>query len=589
MSVSAFLLAGASSMALGVPVPQEPIIVTASRVPQPTAEVLANVTVLTRRDIETSQARDLLGLLRLQAGVDMSRTGGPGQQTSLFLRGTDSNHTLVLIDGVRVNSVQSGAFVWEHLPLEQIERIEIVRGPHAAYYGSEALGGVIQIFTRKPEGVSASAEYGSFNTRGLNAAAGGGDGVRWHVTAGTERTDGFSAQNPDGFSFDPDNDGYENNSLSGGLTLPLGAAGTLSFTGLYTDGDVAFDQGESESEDRTLGLDWTVGEHRFQVGFDRSTLETPAFDSGFESERLSLDWQTSRALGDGGRWVVGLNYRHEDGESFSLATGTVNFDGDRDNTGVFGGVRHPLGEWEAELTLRHDENSEFGGHTTGRAAIGRDFDDLTRVWLSHGTAFRGPNLSEQFSPGFGGLFAGNPDLNPETSDSTEAAIEHYLGADQSIAFSLYHTRIDDLIAFAGEDFRAVNINESRITGLEARYERTRGQWNFGAQLTLQDTEDESTGESLLRRADEKAALTLDRRLERGGNLGLEVLYTGERRGLGKTLDAYTLVNLRARVPLTEAWTIEGRLENLLDEDYELAAGFNTPERSAFVGVSWRMD
>lgn len=586
MSVSTLLLLGAAGTALGAPVPQDPMVVTASRVRQPLTETLAGVSLITRADIERSQANDLTDLLRLETGVDVARTGGPGQQTSVFLRGTESNHVLVLIDGVRVNAPQNGAFTWENLPLAQIERVEIVRGPHAAFYGSEAVGGVIQIFTRSPDGAALSARAGSYGTRQASAALGGGDDWRWRISADWRDTDGFSAQNPDGFSFHPDDDGFENRSLSGGISGPLGDLGRLEFSGLATDATVEFDQGVTDTDTVNFGLGWQRDGHSLKLGYFDERRETPAFDSGFDAERLSLDWQTQAGVAEG-RLTVGVNYRHEDGRSFSLATGRTAFGDRRDNIGVFSGLRLPFGPWTAEASVRHDDNSEFGGHTTGQTALARSIGAGTRLRASVGTAFRGPNLNEQLSPGFGGQFAGNPDLDPETSRTYEVGIEHVPAGGHRLEASLYRTDVDDLIAFAGEDFRAVNIREAAIDGFEVSYDWRTGDWNAGAGLTLQDTEDESTGETLLRRADEKLSLSLDRLFGNGGNLGAEVVHQGERRDVATTLDAYTLVNLRLRWPLGGNWTLEGRAENLLDEDYELAAGFNTAGASAYVGVSWR--
>lgn len=586
MSIATYVLLGATGAVLGEPVTQEPMVVTASRASQSIEETLASVSLITRSDIERSQAPGLLELLRLQAGVDLSRTGGPGQQTSLFLRGTESNNVLVMIDGIRANALQNGAFTWENLPLEQIERIEIVRGPHAAFYGSEAVGGVIQIFTRRPDGPELQVRGGSYGTRQASVAHGGGDELRWRLSAGWEDSDGFSAQNPDGFSFDPDDDGYENRNLSGGLTVPLEDLGRLELTGLFTDASAEFDQGETESDTTVLGLSWHTERQSLKLGYHDEERETPVFDSGFDSERLSVDWQWQGTVA-GGRWNAGFNYRHEDGESLSLATGERVFGDRRDNLGVFAGIRVPVATWQAEISLRHDENSEFGGHATGQAAIARPLGDDTRIRASVGTAFRGPNLNEQFSPGFGGLFAGNPDLDPETSRSYEIGIEHELDTGQSLRASLYHTDAEDLIAFEGEDFRAINISEARISGLETRYDWRSRYWAAGAALTLQETEDEATGRPLLRRADEKLAVTLDRLFDGGGNLGAELVYHGERRDISAVLDAYTLVNLRGRWPLNDQWSLEGRVENLLDEDYALVEGFNTPGASAYLGVTWR--
>src|SRR5699024_7752780 len=200
------------------------------------------VSVITRDDIERIQAPDLLELLRLQAGIDVARSGGPGGQTSLFMRGSNSNHVLVLVDGVRVSAAGSGGFTWEIVDPAIVERIEIVRGPRAARWGSDAIGGVIQIFTRLPDGGGARAAYGRYDDRQLSAHVGNGF-IGFNASA--RRTEGFSAQNPSGPAYDPDDDGFENLSFSARGDHPLGG-GQLNWSARVASGDVEFDQGETD-------------------------------------------------------------------------------------------------------------------------------------------------------------------------------------------------------------------------------------------------------------------------------------------------------------------------------------------------------
>ncbi|MFA7541753.1 MAG: TonB-dependent receptor plug domain-containing protein, partial [Lysobacterales bacterium] len=192
-------------------------VVTASRAPEQVDTSLATVSVIDRGQIQASQAHNLLELLRHQAGIDLARSGGHGSAISLFLRGTNSNHVLVLVDGVRVSSMNTGALDWSNLPLAQIERIEIVRGPRAAYWGSDAIGGVIQIFTRRLDGPVFAVHAGSQDTRRVQAGIGADNGqAHFSLVVGHDRSDGFSAQNEDGFNYWPDDDGYRQRSL--GLT-----------------------------------------------------------------------------------------------------------------------------------------------------------------------------------------------------------------------------------------------------------------------------------------------------------------------------------------------------------------------------------
>ncbi|MEM7053867.1 MAG: TonB-dependent receptor plug domain-containing protein, partial [Pseudomonadota bacterium] len=234
----------------------DPIVITANRIEQQAMDVPARVSVISREYIERSQAPDLLELLRLEAGVDITRTGGPGGQTSVFLRGTNSNHVLVLIDGVRVAASGTGAFTWEILDPALIERIEIVRGPRAARWGSDAIGGVIQIFTLRPEGTSAQIRTGSDEDYAGSFAWGRQTGdTPFDFAISGRQTDGFSAQNPNGFAFEPDDDGFENVNLSSGGSFALGQ-GQLNWRGRLATGEIEFDQGVSDFENSSFRLDY---------------------------------------------------------------------------------------------------------------------------------------------------------------------------------------------------------------------------------------------------------------------------------------------------------------------------------------------
>ena len=206
---------------------------------------------------------------------------------------------------------------------------------------------------------------------------------------------------------------------------------------------------------------------------------------------------------------------------------------------------------------------------------------------SYGSAFRGPNMSEQFSPGFGGLFAGNPDLDPESSTSGELGLRWRHDLAGSFTAALYRSNVDDLISFSGENFQAINIAEARLEGLELDYQLAHAGWKLNANVTFQSTENRSTGESLLRRPDEKGSITVDRNFENGSWLGLEWFVSGKRRDVGGIiLDSYKLLNLRAGWAFASTWRLEFRADNLLDEDYEPAFGFNSPGRSAYLSLSW---
>jgi vitamin B12 transporter len=564
------------------------LVVTPSRMVQPLTDTLAAVTVISREDIELSAAEDLFELLRLQPGVDVVRTGGAGAQTSVFLRGSNSNHVLVLVDGVRVGSANTGAYAWEQLPLNQIERVEIVRGPRGSLYGSDAIGGVVHVFTRSAPEPHARVTGGSFGTAEAEGGLGyQGERTRLSINAGYRNVDGFSAQNPNGFSYHPDDDGFEGVSLGvNGATEAT--VGDWEYSVLAMDSRSEFDQGHSDARQVIAALgfssrvsaDWA---YQVRGGYVRDDLFTDFefYSTDFQSRRYEASWQNQLRLAAGGLLSFGLDHYQESGHSAG------SWDESRRNNGVFGSYDHARGRLHLQLGGRYDENSRFGGEFTGQIAGGYDLSDSWKVIGSYGTAFRGPNLSEQFSPGFGGFFAGNPDLEPESSRSAEAGFRWRHGSLGRLTLSLYRTEIDDLIAFNGEFFQAINIERARLEGLEIDYDLSWQGWNLRANTTLQNAENRSTGEDLLRRPERKAALVVDRRFDNGSWIGFEWIYSGRRWDFGGIeLDSYRLLNLRAGWTPVPAWRLELRGENLADETYEPAYGFNGAGRSWFLSVAW---
>jgi vitamin B12 transporter len=564
------------------------LVVTPSRAVESLGESLASVSVITRDDIETSGAPDLLELLRLQAGVDIVRSGGAGAQTSVFLRGSNSNHVLVLIDGVRASSANTGAYAWEQLPVNQIERIEIVRGPRGSLYGSDSIGGVIQVFTRSQPDPYARATGGSFGTWALEGGLGyDGQSTRISFNAGYRDVDGFSAQNPNGFSHHPDNDGFRtvNANLKG--TTDSGY-GRWQYSLLALDTESEFDQGESESRQYIGSVGFNghfspAWDYQLIGGFIRDDLfsDFGFFTTDFNSRRYELSWQNQYRTDSSGDLSFGLDYYRENGQS------EYSWDESRHNTGLFASYDRSFDRIHLQLGGRFDDNSRFGSKFTGQVALGYDIGEAWQLTGSYGSAFRGPNLNEQFSPGFGGLFAGNPDLDPESSTSAELGLRWRHDAAGTFSAALYRNDVEDLIAFNGELFQAINIDQAQLEGLELQYSLTRSAWQLAANATFQSTENRTTSESLLRRPDEKASVTLDRRFDGGSWVGLEWFYSGKRTDFGGiTLGSYHLLNLRAGWAVTDAWRLELRGENLADENYEPAYGFNSAGRSWFLSLAW---
>jgi len=564
------------------------LVVTPSRAAEPIDETLTSVSVITRDDISRSAAEDLVELLRLQPGVDIVRTGGPGAQTSIFLRGANSNHVLVLIDGVRVGSANTGAYAWEQLPLNQVERVEIVRGPRGSLYGSDSIGGVIQVFTRSDPAPYARVTAGSFGTAEFEGGWGHqGKGSQFSINAGFRDVDGFSAQNPYGFSYHPDNDGVRAANL--GIKGSAGADyGRWDYSLLALDTESEFDQGHSDARQYIASIGFTgylrpSWDYQLSGGYIEDSLfsDFEYFTTDFDSRRLQFSWQNHVALSSDGQVSFGLDYYRESGKSAD------SWNRNRDNSGVFASYDQRFGRVHAQLGGRFDDNSRFGGEATGQVALGFDITEAWKLTGSYGSAFRGPNLSEQYSPGVGGLFAGNPDLDPESSTSGEIALHFRHALAGHFSATYYRTDVDSLIAFNGPNYQAINIDRARLHGLELEYVLNRGGWLLKTNATLQDTEDLATGQPLLRRPDRKASATLDYRFSNGSWAGLEWVYAGEREDFGGiTLDAYQIFSLRAGWNFLPDWRLELRGENLTDERYEPAYGFDGAGRSWFVSLGW---
>lgn len=582
----------------------DPIIVTATRTAQTAEETLSSVTVITRTEIERQQAQSVQELLRGIPGVSIANNGGPGKATSLFLRGTESDHVLVLIDGIKVGSATLGTTAFEDIPVEQIERVEIVRGPRSSLYGSEAIGGVIQIFTRTGGGdLKPFFSVGGGSDRTYNSSAGlsgGGERGWFSVSASGIDTEGFNAcdgkPSPGGagcFTTEPDKDGYRNvsGSLRAGYRFDTGLE--MDVHALRAEGKNEFDGrfvNESESMQQVLGgtLRFSpveIWQATLTVGRSRDesdNFKDGVFKSRFNTERDTVTFQNDFAIAIEHLLTVGADHLDDrvDGTTAYAVSS-------RDNTGLFTQYQGTLGAHDVQLSLRQDDNEQFGSQNTGGAAWGYALSESLRLTASYGTAFKAPTFNELYFPGFG-----KPNLRPETSRSVELGLR---GESTWGHWSLnaYETRIDDLIAFDSRIFAPANIDQARIRGLEAVLGTRLGNWDLNANLTLLAPENRSAsatdGNVLPRRARQFLRLDADRDFGRY-RLGTTLLAADKRYDdLANTrrLSGYATLDVRAEVALTKDWRVQARVENLLDKDYETAAFFNQPGRSLYLTLRYQ--
>lgn len=569
------------------------IVVTASRVPTSISDLNADVSVVRDAEIRQAGARSLGELLQSQPGIEITAQGGLGSQSGLFIRGANSNHTLILLDGMRVNSATVGLTAVEHIPLDQIERIEILRGPASSLYGADAIGGVVQVFTRAGTdrtGPWVTAGAGGFGTYSLNAGLAHrlGD-TRLGLSLGRIISDGFDATQPDSFGHEPDDDGYRNNNASLRLAHALSPGHRLEIQGFVADARTEFDAGAGTDaqQDQTLSTYALTSRNRIlpawestlRLGQSRDKLRDLNTDTRFETRQDQFQWQNDLRL-PVGELLLALE-RTEQEVSGSTAY-TVDA---RDVDAALLGYRLQHGNHVWQLNLRHDDDSQFGGHSTGSLAYGYRLTPEWRLTLSGGTAFKAPTFNDLHWP-VTPWYRGNPDLDPERSRSGEIGLSWERG-EHTFSARYFQNRIEDLIAYVFPSMQ--NVREARIEGLSLYGQTRLGGWRLAASLDLQSPEDADTGKRLPRRAREHGSLRLSRELG-AWDLRAELVATGKRYDdLANTraLDAYAVVNLGADYRLARDVRLTASLNNVFDEQYELAGGYNTPDRYFFLGLQYQ--
>jgi vitamin B12 transporter len=517
------------------------------------------------------------------------------------VRGTDSDHVLVLIDGVKVGSATLGATAFQDLPIEEVERIELVRGPRSSLYGSEAIGGVIQIFTRRGGGpLRPRLKLGAGSYQSLNGAlglSGGGERGWFDASLGFEETEGFNACSGElgCFTYEPDKDGNRMAFGSARAGYRFDRFVELDLRWLRSESDTEFDGppdggNQSKGVQQVLGASASVAplEHwDIALSAGRSWDHLDVFYEGrfldtFETERDSLSWRNDVYLGDGHLITAGVDYLQD------RVDGTIDYEVDsRRNWGVFGQYQGEIGPHLLRASLRRDDNEQFGDQLSGDAAWGYGWENGLRLTLSYGTAFKAPTFNDLYFPSYG-----NPDLDPETSRSLEVGIagNHPVG---TWTLNAYQTEIDDLIATDAVMRVSTNVDAARIRGLEATASGWLGGWDYQASLTLMEPENRSVGSNegnlLLRRAQQTFRLDLDQDFGRY-RVGGTLFVAGRRYDdLANeiTLDPYALVDLRADYRFSETLRLQGRIENLFNEDYETAAFYNQPGRGFYLTLRYQ--
>lgn len=568
----------------------DPVVVTATRTARTANNELASVQVIDAEQIERSQARDIAQLLRFQAGLDVARNGGPGQATSVFMRGANSNHTLLLIDGVKVNTATTGGAAWQNLNPSMIERIEIVRGPRSTQYGSEAIGGVVQVFTKRyKKGLtkSVSAGYGSDSTYSGDAAVGGGDGTSYGgASLSYYDTDGFPTR-----TFESKDRGFTNYGLSvnggtryKGVDAEFSSVWARGKTEYFTDLDFDGAQEPVDQDFRNgvtaLTLTATptdIWGTSLKVSYDIDSIKQNQSDDVARTKRWTGDWQNDIQVGEYQLFTAGAYLAEEQTDAVTFGSGF--YGKDKTIKAVFGQDQIDYGRGQLLLAARYTDDGFFGDKTTWNVAGGLQLGRALNLFASAGTGFRAPSSLDLFG------FGGNPDLRAETSENYEAGGKYSFGASQSLQLTAFHNTIDDLIVFDFVAFELENIDKARIKGLEAQYDYAFKHWSGYVQGIVQDPENRTTGKQLLRRAKRTLTASTNYAWSRY-SLGGMLLATSKRKDFGGVnLGGYAVLDMNGSVQLGKHLSLRATVENVLDKEYQQVDTFRSRGRSYFVSFS----
>ncbi len=602
------------------------IVVTANRLGTSVRETASSITVITAEEIERSQATMVAELLRTVPGVDIVQSGGIGQQTSVFLRGANSEHTLILIDGVELNDPSSpgGTVDLANLPVGNIERIEILRGPQSVLYGSDAVGGVIQIFTRRGRGgptVTISSEGGAFGTfrEQLSVMSHQAD-VNFSVTFARQDSDGISAASE--LRGGQERDGYGNSTLSASFDLRPSEKIELRFCGRLTEAEADLDQASDVPDDPNYTMKskerhfssrlthqvrdgvWSQRFGAYLTYYQRSATDYvdenhpfAASKSEYQGRRVKFDWQ--HAIRPTSFSIVTIGAESEQIELeqslfYRSMYGDYSPPPARDvqcgTTGLYVLDRLEVGDrWYTTLGLRWDDHEMFGSKATYRVTTAYLVDKLDlKLKGSYGTGFKAPTLFQLFDPN-----TGNPDLKPEISEGWEIGFQTQLfDCRLSLGATWFSNGFDDLIRFDASVWKSMNVAEASTSGVELFVESRLAGALLRADYTYARARERAGDLALLRRPENKVSLTLCRQVTDRLNLNVGVRHVGRRQDMDfavwpaerAELAAYTVMNLAGRYDVSSRLQLRGRVDNLLDAAYEEVLGFGSAPRAAYLGL-----
>ena len=590
----------------------DPVVVTGTREPQLLSRSTADIVVIDADTIRNATADSVEDLLRRQAGLQLTRNGGPGQSSGFFIRGASTSGTVVLIDGVRVGSATLGQAEFESLDLAQIDHIEVLRGPASSLYGADAVGGVVQIFTRRGEGsprLTAHAAIGGYDSqRGDLGVSGSQDGFDYALAAGRERSDGVSAIRPgDRFgNYNPDRDGYGRSFGQIKLGYTPAAGHRIGVTFIETRLDAQYDGAEykppnfdadpspdfrNHLKTQVASIDyggtvsslWTTRLQASRNVDDANSGGTTR--SRFKTDREQAIWQNALHLGADQQVLLGYEYRRESVRADVFADERA-----RTNNALIAGYAGTFGASELQASLRQDHNSIYGNDTTGSVGGSYRLTQQFKLRAVAGTTFRAPTFNDLFYPGYG-----VSTIRPERGRSIEVAAQWQSGGTTASA-TLYRNDVRQLIAYQPDAAQcppdpayasgcAANTGRARLQGATLSGAQRWGGLDVRAVVDFLDAKDRDTGERLPLRAAHQETFAAD--YQTGAwSFGGSVLDIGSRPDGGIVLGGYALVNLNATWRFVQRWRVEARLLNALDHRVEPVRDYQGLGRQAWIGIRY---